>query len=1071
MKHFKISGFYGDTPVLITDSNQLSGAATFDETFTIEKHSKSTLNFRISDMLDNGQPNPYMGLVYPGAKLQLEVEDGASYKTIWYKITSKSPEFYQNLNIYSISCEDFASQVWAKEAQGFYLDNTGTLKELLQEILVKSRKNLGYRGLIKNYLDFSKYSGSTGTPVLTTTGLSKNFTIPDAIGIVFNRVKDMPAGNYIVSMNMLSAPSGTTSFTIQQRDPNGNQLSNTTAVNKTAAGLVEIPFNLIQGTASYKITVSTTGTGLLSLVDWKTKRNITDFTALINTSLKIAPTFNEENFKGALGDYSYYKKATLSLDNTNLYNALIELANLFDAEIVPSYTANTVNFINNSTNTTYKGYTLSPDFNLMSLNRTESTEEHGSVLQVISNDNVYSILPPTPAEWKQYFYDCIKNDFRSPWFETYSTNGYQTAATQVKTYIAPTEDIAARSKIIDDFAIAADKVPNFDNTLYSLDYYLNIGAITQLQYDTFKSLVNNDLRKQNIRLKILGEMYQNAVSQLSAKETEIDFVSRNLVVENLLLNDLIMELAGLNTNSEDWIPIKNRYDACQDQIYDYTQQLMLAMNILYDIDLVPTGIEVDEQTGRRILATDSYTLLLLIVYGFYNIYKNGVRQRIDEVRDEITRLANLKAEYAARIQVLDGYLNLTTITNFNKIEYEVEKSGLEAARDAMVYEIGQYTNDVFTPVTKGSLHYKLMYLNNIVTFLGNKLFKATLIDYFPWKVNDPTEAFWTWTGTVNTSLISNMYTNNDLMMSITTTGTITSSNIVLVDGRYYRATGLFKIAANSSGTLGVRINANTPFSLTYTSVASDRWFAFEYYIGGDKPSDYYLYPSEVKFNATSVAPITTFIAGTGNSITYSFTGTGSVYLYRPRLEEVLPRIPLLSDVYYLYDNPIMNGFVPSGTALDLDTMEALYDILYNENYDGNANVAKQEIINQFYNEYENFVIERYFENSDEITSEGLLEQALLAFALTKYPRVDYGVSIIDMAALADWKFLNLNVGDKIKISPEHEDRLYLSYQDEATKYLQVSQISYNLRQPESTSLTIAQDDETQNILQKILKQL
>ena len=115
----------------------------------------------------------------------------------------------------------------------------------------------------------------------------------------------------------------------------------------------------------------------------------------------------------------------------------------------------------------------------------------------------------------------------------------------------------------------------------------------------------------------------------------------------------------------------------------------------------------------------------------------------------------------------------------------------------------------------------------------------------------------------------------------------------------------------------------------------------------------------------------------------------------------------------------------------------------------------------------NILLKNYYENSDEVTPEGLLEQALIVFDRYKYPRIDFGVSIIDISALQDYEYIDLSIGDLILIQ-EEEDRLYKSYAPESTKYLQVSQINYDLRKPENTALTVAQDDETKKILQKLM---
>ncbi len=44
--------------------------------------------------------------------------------------------FYKNIIVYSVSCEDYASVIYAKEAQGLTFDYTGTFKELIREVFI-----------------------------------------------------------------------------------------------------------------------------------------------------------------------------------------------------------------------------------------------------------------------------------------------------------------------------------------------------------------------------------------------------------------------------------------------------------------------------------------------------------------------------------------------------------------------------------------------------------------------------------------------------------------------------------------------------------------------------------------------------------------------------------------------------------------------------------------------------------------------------------------------------------------------------------------------------------------------
>ncbi len=955
-------------------------------------------------------------------------------------------------------------------------------------------------------------------------------------------------------------------FSLSQLDSNNTLISTTTPVNLSAVGLATINFTLNSGAAYFRINLSIAGGGEVTITDFKLNLHETAaIQAEIAQSLKLSSSFNEENFKGELGDTSYYKKVTLSLSNSNLYNAFIELSKLFNAVVVFYYETNEINFVSKDYDYSYKGLRFAPDFNLSSLSRNEEFNEFVTAMSVTGNESVNSILPAIPSEFKQYLQECINNNFSGDAnFANYAAGGYQNVAdTYIKVnndYISSSDNREERIKLIDNFAKAADKVPNFENTLYSLDYYNDTGKITPAQYSAFNNIVNNDLRKVNIKLRLYSERYSNAYSILSSIEYQIDFYTQNLVVENLNIQNIDEELALVDQFSPEWVGLINSKKSSLEAIDDYTIKLLDLYNFVYTTDNthpitgminsggtnftsaghglsvgdrlvveyfdinynLPVGLALEtyyyvvsadtntfkirDLDGAPILTLDaaelsningwhfvslphilgialensttellnqSYTRLVLNIYGYYNIYKNGIQEKIDEVKTTITELANKKLEQENRIAVLDQILSdFPNVENPRNIEATVEKKGLLAQIDASVFNIGQYS-DVWNPDLKGKYHYQLEYLQAIKGYLDSYGYKSTLIDYSLWTVGSPqipgTPPYtWDYTGTVNTSLQNNKDNVEDIMMSMTTTGAVLANLIPLTAGNSYRSSGLFKVPSGAFGTFTVqlRIPASTiigTISFNLTSVAYTRWIGFEFN-SSSTGSAVYLMPAKTPITLTT-STYAAIPSTTNYTLTYSFSGTGTVYLYRPRMELISSTMPTIDDIYFLYDNPLMNGFDPDN-LLNFSLIEGLYDLLYNESYPNNVNIAKQQIINSLYRNYEQYLIEGYYENSDELTSEGLLEQALINFEINQYPQIKYNLSVIDLSALENYKFLNINIGDKIAIV-DPLNRLYKNYQ--GADYLDIREISYNLRQPEGTSLTVSQDDETKKIIQYILK--
>ena len=1092
MKKFKIVGFLESEEVLITNSEFISSASTFEESLTLNENMKSNLSFKILDKLSNGEDNFFIKLIFPGAKIRLYLDDDFDNHIFDFIIKSISNEFYQDLISYSVEAEDFASTIYSKEGQGLSLGVdgyfTGTLKEICYEILYSSRKNLGYENLNKNYLTFLKYSNHSNISFASdlSSSVSINATNPVEAYITFPRDRSLEVYDYTLFINILEVPTNGFSIKITQLDANGSFIEEKEYPNVYNKSLLSLDFTPRSAMSYFKITFYSSGFGFISAVDWKLKLKELQFQNLIDGNLKLSPYFIEENFKGELGDISYYKKVTLSLSNSNLYNGLVELAKLFDADLSFDYENEYVNFINKNKEYQFKGFKLSPFFNLNNLSRTEDYSEFLSALNISGNDSVYSIFPSIPSEFKQYFSDCINNNFlNETYFNDYNTMKYIDIAEYVKNnYISDSDDYSARSQLIDNFAIAADKVPNLENRIYSLDYFYKTNKLSAVKYETFNSIINNDLRKLNIKLRIYSDQYLTMSSALLTKESEIDFLCKNITVELINIESIQEQLNKVELYSSNWVTFTNELSASAFQIDLYHEELMKAYNIVFDIlTLEPQYLEHIYSEGVFKLTEDSYTNLILNVYGYYNIYKNGIKQKIDEVKETINTLANTRAVNLERIAYLTTQIDDITITSYRKREFEVEKSGLESQVKASRYLIGDYTSDPFDPTLKGQYQNQLYYLNLINNFLGNYLYKSSLINYSTWSAGQDLNytSYWSSLGDSSVVLEGNKdfatTTQKDIMIrlkkplvGISSSATTTTLNN-LDPSKVYRISTLIKAPAEQFDfIISTDIDDLSICEVAFDSL-EEKWFGVEFFINTqDMQPKVYSFPEYVELPINNVNYLAGEISTLANyQITFSIntSNNGDVFIYRPRVDEVTDSMPSIEDIYNLYDNPLMINY-EEDFSIDFNQIEGLYDLLYNLNYPGNINKWKNTIINNLYKDYESYLIEGYYENSDEITSEGLLEQALVSFESIKYPKINYDVSVIDLSDLEDYKYLKLNVGDKILIA-EKEDRLYKSYQPESTKFLQISDISYNLREMENTKLTVKQDDETTKILQYILK--
>ena len=636
MKKFKLYGFLNNNPILITNSDSISPASTFDETLVSKRNSQYSLSFKIADKLPNGDSNLFLDLLSPKNKVRLELDGttisnvgaqvstnlfailigdapqlhglipnqkitlkntGAitglsidhtyyvlvqnpysfqlsetyggspidisgtdSFITIQYNTTvidfiinSSSTEFYQEIIIYSFEAEDYASVLYSKLGMGLTINektgiNTGTIKELLQEILAQSKINSYYIGASYNYLKVLNYKyKDVINATVSETGVFKiiDFNKNKNSLISFFRDKNLISlDNYILEFN-ISSLSDDITYSIQQYNRFGIEIENTKFDGEVIYNSEIVNYlisnNFQPAETMYYFTISfyTQKQDPQNLIcsDFKLNKILDQDNLKLYIHIDDNFILDYEDFKSTTPSYSYYKKATLKLDNSNLYNGLIELANLFKAYVYFSYdNPNTITF-KSQFNSDFNGYRLSPQFNLLNIGRNEESSEFITALNITGNENVVSIIPSIPAAFFSYFQDCIENNFiGEDFFENYGSgigeNTYTDKAIEFANLNPDKKDEYLA------FAYACDKVPNFENVIYNIDYFKKIRRISEQNYNIFKDYINNGLRKINIKLRIYSENYQKLKDNINSIEDSVSFDSTNITIENLAINEL-----------------------------------------------------------------------------------------------------------------------------------------------------------------------------------------------------------------------------------------------------------------------------------------------------------------------------------------------------------------------------------------------------------------------------------------------------------------------------------------------------------------------------------------------------
>ena len=349
--------------------------------------------------------------------------------------------------------------------------------------------------------------------------------------------------------------------------------------------------------------------------DWKIELKLTDFMSPI--------------------DETRPKKATLVLSNTNMYNALIEAALLFNANIDFDYKYKTIKFTSKVIEK-FNGFRLRPDVNLSSITVGDNITNFTTAMHIvggeIENDSgvkqtLYP-LPDMPLAVKNYFAACVDNEFKDEsYFKTYDKNNTYISKYNIITsdeYMTKSDrENSTKLQEVKEYLQLCDLFPHLENTLYDIYYFYSIGAISEKKYNEFNNTLNNDIRKKNMAIKIHSERYYSSYVNFSVLKTEIQNQIEFLTAEETHKQKLLNE-------NKDTADSQKKIDDYKKKINDLitgTDFINAVLNIYGNKDTTNTGYT----TGFDKLIADYTTEIT----NYKNQYSSN-KTRISELATQIS---------------------------------------------------------------------------------------------------------------------------------------------------------------------------------------------------------------------------------------------------------------------------------------------------------------------------------------------------------------------------------------------------------------------------------------------------
>lgn len=754
MENFKIFG-YTNLPseegevrkVVITDSNSFSNASTFNENFSLGKHDHAELTFEILEDLDDGSKNPYMDLLRPEAVVGLQLSDreeikakhperkGSFYK---FKIKERVPKIDNGKIIYTISCSDYARSVYSQQGEGLNLDYTGTLREIAEEILGETRKNNLYKSLNRDIseiaynqyaaqtkrgitysLPYINYSWPNMEPFTDTSGRISYVSFIANTDFVDGEKYDL---NFdIIGMNVErnnKKEPFQAAFSVYW-EAGGQTITQTVAPLYVEGQPLRVVIPFVYDSRAELINLGISqnsqfpwGSGTnysISLANFKinkSKENFEERTKGTSLSINHLENFVKQfsNYKELRKEYTEQEairfasetRMTYSIENSNLYNSLITLAELFDAQVKFDYLNNAFFFVSNKASQ-YKGHKLHPDINLKSIARPEKSDDFATILHLEGDGDFEGAIPSLPREWRMYLSDCADKWFDSKgdliaadlipngYFGKYGGNStYKNLTDTVKTYIGndPNISVEERNNEIDKFAEHMDKIPNFESTVYDFQYFNDIGLLVDVpklgareaepNYSYLMDTIYNDVRRLNIALNVMSYKYYTIFSKYLTQLQEAAFYFNSINVERKFRYRSAEKLYGEDAPDKyttSWITYMNAIDASLAAEMNYEEELR---NLLGLPSIDSSSTNVDMEPG-------SFVYNSLMLFGFKDLNNNGVKKLLEENSEKQEEQNSKRDELEKRKVEIEE--QLLTQSEYVKESLKVELAGVERDLD------------------------------------------------------------------------------------------------------------------------------------------------------------------------------------------------------------------------------------------------------------------------------------------------------------------------------------------------------------------------------------------------------
>lgn len=364
-------------------------------------------------------------------------------------------------------------------------------------------------------------------------------------------------------------------------------------------------------------------------------------------------------------------KTTVNIENSTIYNALVQLATDFNALLditYPEYIENEdgtwdltptyIDFIN-IRNSRFEGYIVRPETNLNSFSVSRKTDNMNSILYVSGGEDadglMVSVMPSMPSTVQEFFEKALTNSIQgfdwnassNEWYNLYRANYEKILYTGAKS----NRNNRTLIDEVDYYWYALTKlIPSAGNFLYNFDYYKEAGLLSSEDYNYLNDKISIELRSANIKQNLFASQYYRLQSELeNIHSAELDYATF-IASDMEHLYDLERQSSG-NTNNQELNLETNLNDNTinylndlinlwADKNYRYIQNYKM----FYDISSTPKSETITLNgliNDTNFKLTDNKTLNNENGITNENLFKNYFSFTFNYMQDKAKKVAQL----------------------------------------------------------------------------------------------------------------------------------------------------------------------------------------------------------------------------------------------------------------------------------------------------------------------------------------------------------------------------------------------------------------------------------------------